>query len=268
MKVVILCGGKGSRLREETEYRPKPMVPIGNRPILWHIMKIYAHHGHRDFILCLGYKGDMIRDYFRNYLWHTCDATLTLGRNSSIEFHNRHDEEDWRVTLADTGEETMTAGRIKRIERYIGPDEDFLLTYGDGVGDIDIGSAIAFHRRHGKTLTVTAVHPPGRFGEMGLAADDSVSEFNEKPQAEGGWINGGFFVASRRIFQYLGDCDRVMFEQGPIRGIAADKELVAYRHEGFWQPMDTFAEFNFLNGLWAQGKAPWGVWAKQRQAEI
>lgn len=262
MKVVILCGGKGSRLREETEYRPKPMVPIGGRPILWHIMKLYAHHGHRDFVLCLGYKGDMIRDYFRNYLWQTGAVTLTLGQTPTVEFHDRHDEEDWRVTLADTGEETMTAGRIKRIERFIGDDADFLLTYGDGVGDVDIGAAIAFHRSHGKALTVTAVHPPGRFGEMGLAAGDRVSEFNEKPQAEGGWINGGFFVANRRVFEYLGDSDAMMFEQNPIRAIAADGELMAFRHGGFWHPMDTFAEFTFLNGLWAKGQAPWAVWTR------
>ncbi|HPA20667.1 MAG TPA: glucose-1-phosphate cytidylyltransferase [Verrucomicrobiae bacterium] len=267
MKVVILCGGKGTRLREETEYRPKPMVPIGNRPILWHIMKMYAHYGHRDFILCLGYKGDIIRDYFRNYLWHTCDVTLALGDNLSVEFHNSHEEHDWRVTLADTGEETMTGGRIKRIERYLGSDEDFLMTYGDGVGDVDISSAIRFHRTHGKILTVTAVHPPGRFGEMGLESNGRVTEFNEKPQAEGGWINGGFFVASRRVFSYLENCDEIMFEQDPLRRLAVDGELVAYRHKGFWQPMDTFAEFNFLNGLWAKGAAPWQVWSKPSNRE-
>ncbi|MCC6356019.1 MAG: glucose-1-phosphate cytidylyltransferase [Verrucomicrobiae bacterium] len=267
MKVVILCGGKGSRLREETEYRPKPMVPIGNRPILWHIMKLYAHHGHRDFILCLGYKGSMIRDYFRDYQWQAGDVTLTLGPDQSVEFHHSHDEKDWKVTLADTGEDTMTAGRIKLIEQYIGSDEDFLLTYGDGVGDVDIDATISFHRRHGKTLTVTAVHPPGRFGELGLTDDDSVSEFNEKPQAEGGWINGGFFVASRRVFRYLGDCSGIMFEHDPIRRIAASGELMAFRHNGFWQPMDTFAEFTFLNSLWAKGGAPWAVWAKRGRAE-
>lgn len=262
MKVVILCGGKGSRLREETEYRPKPMVPIGDRPILWHIMKLYAHHGHRDFVLCLGYKGNMIRDYFRNYWWQTGAMTLTLGREPTVEFHDRHDEEDWRITLVDTGEDTMTAGRIRRIERFLGDDTDFLLTYGDGVGDVDISAAIAFHKTHGKILTVTAVHPPGRFGEMGLTDGDRVSEFNEKPQAEGGWINGGFFVANRRMFGYLGDSDSMMFEQDPIRAIAADRELMAFRHRGFWHPMDTFAEFTYLNGLWIKGQAPWATWAR------
>ena len=260
MKVVILCGGKGTRLREETEFRPKPMLPIGGRPILWHIMKTYAHHGHKEFILCLGYKGDMIRDYFRNYLWHTCDTTLKLGRNSAVQFHNRHDEEDWSVTLADTGEDSMTAYRIKQIEKYLGQDEEFLLTYGDGVGGIDIPGSIAQHRRLGKICTLAAVHPPGRFGEIGLADDSTVLGFNEKPQAEGGYINGGYMVCSRRIFDYLPDDPAIMFEQAPIKKLTADGQLAAFKHEGFWQPMDTFQEFSLLNRLWASGQAPWKVW--------
>ena len=260
MKVVILCGGKGTRLREETEFRPKPMVPIGDRPILWHIMKTYASFGHKDFVLCLGYKGDMIKDYFRNYLEHTCDVTLTLGRKPEVKFHNRHDEEDWTVTLADTGENTLTAGRIKRVERYLGNDEHFLLTYGDGVGDIDINGAIKFHHQHGRMLTLTAVHPPGRFGELGMIAGGQVTNFNEKPQAEGGWINGGYFVASRAIFKHLENTDNLMFEQDPMRRFSSEQQLMAFCHGGFWQPMDTFQEFTLLNRLWSEGKAPWKTW--------
>jgi glucose-1-phosphate cytidylyltransferase len=260
MKVVILCGGKGTRLREETEFRPKPMVPIGGQPILWHIMKTYAAHGCTEFILCLGYKGEAIKAYFRNYLWMASDVTLTLGRQPSVHFHGHHSEEDWRVTLAETGEETMTGGRLRRIRDYLGGDETFLITYGDGVGDIDIPGAIAFHRRHGKTLTLTAVHPPGRFGELGMGEDGVVHQFNEKPQAEGGWINGGFFVASRRVFDYLPDSPLMPFEQEPIRRIAAADELRAWQHRGFWQPMDTYQEYLLLNRLWAEGNAPWKIW--------
>jgi len=260
MKVVILCGGRGTRLREETEYRPKPMLPIGNRPILWHIMKTYAHHGHKDFILCLGYKGEMIRDYFRNYLWNTCDATLRLGVEPQTNFHTRHDEEDWTVTLADTGENSMTAYRVRQIEKYLGNDKAFLLTYGDGVGDVDINASIRFHEKSGQICAMTAVHPPGRFGELGLDASGRVHGFNEKPQAEGGYINGGYMVCSRRIFDYLPDDAGVMLEQEPMRKLTAEGELAAFRHEGFWQPMDTFQEFTLLNGLWEKGNAPWKVW--------
>ena len=260
MKVVILCGGKGTRLREETEFRPKPMLPIGNRPILWHIMKNYATQGHKDFILCLGYKGEMIKEFFRNYLWLTSDVTLRLGRSPSYKFHTHHDEEDWTVTLAETGENVLTAGRIKRIERYLGPDENFFLTYGDGVGNIDVNKSLAFHQAHRKTLTVTAVHPPGRFGEMRLTAGAQVTEFNEKPQVADGWINGGFFVATRRIFDYLPADDNVAFEQEPLRRVTQNGELMAYHHTDFWQPMDTFAEFTYLNRLWSEGQAPWKVW--------
>jgi glucose-1-phosphate cytidylyltransferase len=261
MKVVILCGGKGTRLREETEYRPKPMLPIGNRPILWHIMKIYASQGHNEFILCLGYKGEMIKDYFRNYLWMTSDVTLRLGHDPGFTFHNHHTEEDWTVTLVDTGQETLTAGRIARIQPYLDGDREFFLTYGDGVGNIDVNAALDFHREHGKKLTVTAVRPPGRFGELGLTKAGGVHEFNEKPQVTEGRINGGFFVASPAVFGYLGDnSDRVMFEQTPMRAMAAEGELMAYRHDGFWQPMDTFQEFTILNEAWASDKAPWKMW--------
>lgn len=260
MKVVILCGGRGTRLREETEYRPKPMLPIGERPILWHIMKTYAHHGFNEFILCLGYKGDMIKEYFRNYLWNTCDITLDLGRNPQVQFHTMHTEEHWRVTLADTGENSMTAYRIYLIRKYLNGDDTFLLTYGDGVGSIDIAQSIAAHHASGKICSLTAVHPPGRFGELGLAADGAVLGFNEKPQAEGGYINGGYMVCSSRLFDYLSDDPEMMLEQEPLRRITAEGQLGAFKHEGFWQPMDTFQEFNLLNSLWASGKAPWKVW--------
>jgi glucose-1-phosphate cytidylyltransferase len=259
MKVVILCGGRGTRLREETEYRPKPMLPIGDRPIVWHIMKLYAHHGFKDFVLCLGYKGDYIRQYFQNYLWNTNDVTLSLRRGSEVEFHTHSDKEDWNITLAETGEETMTAGRLKRVEKYLDGDT-FLFTYGDGVGDIDIAATVTQHRASGKELTLTAVHPPGRFGEIGFADKQTVESFNEKPQAEGGWINGGFFVASRSVLARLENADEVMFEQDPMRDLAHRGQLQAYRHEGFWQPMDTYQEYMLLNKLWSEKKAPWKVW--------
>lgn len=260
MKVVILCGGRGTRLREETEFRPKPMVPIGDRPILWHIMKTYAHHGFKEFILCLGYKGEMIKEYFRNYLWNTCDTTLLLGRSPKVRFHTRHTEEDWSVTLADTGENSMTAYRIHLIRKYIGEDDTFLLTYGDGVGNVNIPATIDYFRQSGKVCCLTAVHPPGRFGELGLSDDGVVQGFNEKPQAEGGYINGGYMVCSSRMFDYLPSDPGMMLEQEPMRQLTADRQLAAYKHEGFWQPMDTFQEFNLLNNLWSSGKAPWKVW--------
>jgi glucose-1-phosphate cytidylyltransferase len=260
MKVVILCGGKGTRLREETEYRPKPMLPIGQRPILWHIMKIYAHHGYKDFILCLGYKGDMIKDYFRNYLWMNNDVTLGLGKKSAVTFHASQEEENWNVTLAETGEETLTAGRLKRIEKYLGDDTTFLLTYGDGVGNIDIPAAVRQHTQEGKQVTVTAVHPPGRFGELSFDGGKTVAAFNEKPQTEAGWINGGFFVVERSMLARLENSDRLMFEQQPIQKLAAEGQLGAYQHQGFWQPMDTYQEYLLLNRLWAEGAAPWKVW--------
>jgi glucose-1-phosphate cytidylyltransferase len=260
MKVVILCGGKGTRLREETEFRPKPMVPVGNRPILWHIMKTYAHHGHKDFILCLGYKGDMIKEYFRNYLWNTCDSTLKLGQPQAVQFHNRHDEEDWSVTLADTGEEAMTAHRIKQIQRYIPKGEHFLLTYGDGLAAIDINASIAAHRASGKICTISAVHPAGRFGAMKIENDGSIYTFVEKPQVEQAYVNGGYMVCDYKIFNYLTDDATIMFEREPIAKITADGQLHAYRHEGFWQPMDTYQEMQYLNRLWAGGRAPWKVW--------
>jgi glucose-1-phosphate cytidylyltransferase len=260
MKVVILCGGKGTRLREETEFRPKPMVPIGNRPILWHIMKTYAHYGHKEFILCLGYKGDMIKEYFRNYLWNTCDSTLMLGRQQAAEFHNRHDEEDWRVTLADTGEDSMTAYRVKKIQRYIPVGESFLLTYGDGLGTIDINASIAAHQASGKICTISAVHPAGRFGALKIEDDGSIQTFVEKPQVEQAYVNGGYMVCDYNVFNYLTEDPAIMFEREPIARIVADGQLHSYRHEGFWQPMDTYQETQYLNKIWAEGKAPWKIW--------
>lgn len=247
-------------MREETEFRPKPMLPIGSKPILWHIMKIYARHGFFEFILCLGYKGEVIKDYFRNYLWNTSDVTLELGGGAAPVFHQVPDEKHWKVTLADTGEETLTAGRIEKIRPYLGADEDFLLTYGDGVGDVDITAVVAEHRRSGKILTMTTVHPPGRFGEVAFSDEDGVTSFNEKPQTEEGWINGGFFCASTRLFDYLKDSGNVLLEKEPMQTLARAGQLNAYRHTGFWQPMDTFQEYTRLNTLWADGDAPWKVW--------
>jgi glucose-1-phosphate cytidylyltransferase len=260
MKTVIFCGGKGTRLREETEYRPKPMVPIGNRPILWHIMKVYAAHGHKDFVLCLGYKGEMIKDYFRNYHWNSGDVTLKLGRDPKAMHHDGHGEEDWTVTLADTGEESGTCTRLRQVERHLGQEAEFLLTYGDGVGNIRVNEVIEAHRKAGKLITVTAVHPPGRFGDLQLKPDGAVTGFDEKPQTEGGWINGGFFVVSRKIFPHLARYGDVMFERGPLQDLAKAGQLHSFKHDGFWQPMDTVVEYQYLNKVWADGSAPWKIW--------
>jgi glucose-1-phosphate cytidylyltransferase len=260
MKVVILCGGKGTRLREETDFRPKPMVPVGNRPIVWHIMKTYAHYGHKDFILCLGYKGDMIKEYFRNYLWNICDATLALGPNPSVQFHTGHDEEDWRVTLADTGEDSMTAYRVKQIQKYIPAGESFLLTYGDGLATIDINASIAAHQASGKICSLSAVHPAGRFGALRIENDGGIHTFSEKPQFEDAYVNGGYMVCDHRIFDYLPNDPEVMLERKPMDDLVRSKQLHAFRHEGFWQPMDTYQEMQYLNRLWTENKAPWKVW--------
>ena len=260
MKVVILCGGKGTRLREETEFRPKPMVPIGGRPILWHIMKYYAQHGHKEFVLCLGYKGDLIKDYFRNYLWNTCDVTLELGRHPHLQYHGHHDEEDWCVTLADTGENSMTAYRIRLIQKYLKPGEPFLLTYGDGLSSIDINASIRSHTDSGKVCTLAAVHPAGRFGALYLEEDGHIRSFIEKPQHEDTYINGGFMVCDHRMFDYLPDDPQMMLERQPMTDLARDHQLHSFSHEGFWQPMDTYQEVQFLNDLWNQSKAPWKIW--------
>ncbi len=257
MKVVILCGGLGTRLREETEFRPKPMVPIGGRPILWHIMKIYAHYGHKDFILCLGYKGEVIKDYFRNYHWNMSDVTLKLGRQPQITYHNAHAEEDWSVTLLDTGQETQTGGRLKRALAHIDTDT-FLFTYGDGVTNSNINESIDFHRKHGAIATLTAVKPSGRFGELAMDGQ-TITAFHEKPEKEAGFVSGGFFVMNRRIGDYLED-DRTPLEQRPLERLTQERQLKAYLHDGFWQCMDTFREQELLNKIWNTGKAPWKVW--------
>ena len=260
MKVVILCGGKGTRLREETEFRPKPMVPVGGQPILWHIMKVYAHYGHREFILCLGYKAEMIREYFRNYLWNTCDATLQLGRKPAVRFHNRHVEEDWSVTLADTGEDSMTAHRVKLIQKYVPGGETFLLTYGDGVSNIDVNESIECHKKARKICTIAAVHPAGRFGALTLDDAGHIHTFQEKPQAEEVYINGGFMVCDYKLFDYLSYDPKIMFERQPMANLVRDRQLNSFKHEGFWQPMDTYQETQYLNQLWQSGAAPWKVW--------
>lgn len=261
MKVVILCGGKGTRLREETEYRPKPMVPIGGKPILWHIMKYYAHFGHKEFVLCLGYRGDMIKEFFRNYLWNVCDVTLSLGRRPEVRFHGHHDEEDWSVTLADTGADSMTAYRVRLVKPHLTPGEPFLLTYGDGLSTIDINASIAHHHASGSSLTVSAVHPAGRFGSLSIDDHGRIHRFQEKPQMESAYVNGGYMVCSHRIFDYLPDDPAVMLERQPMDALLRDRQLHSYRHEGWWQPMDTYQEMQYLDGLWAQGRAPWKVWA-------
>jgi len=234
------------------------MIPIGPYPILWHIMKTYAHFGHQDFVICLGYKGEIIKDFFLNYEARTKDFTISLGKQNTIEFHTDHDESDWNVTLADTGLKSMTGARIAQIKKYVG-NEDFMLTYGDGVGDVDIDALLKFHRAHGKTLTVTGVRPPGRFGEL-VNVDGLVTEFNEKPQATGGRISGGYFVANARLFDYLDDRDDLVFEEEPMRKLVADGELMVYEHNKFWQPMDTSREYSLLNDLYIKGKAPWVKW--------
>jgi len=257
MKVVIFCGGLGTRLREETEFRPKPMVPIGERPILWHIMKIYAHYGHKDFILCLGYKGDIIKEYFRNYQWNTSDVTLRLGPKPQIKYHNVHDEEDWTVTLVDTGLNTMTGGRLKRVLKFIDVD-NFLLTYSDGLTNSDINASIAFHNQQKKIATLTAVQAAARFGDLEIKGD-TVTQFKEKAEKAAGLINGGFFVMNKAIGNYLTD-DTCILEQAPLNRLAAEGQIAAYVHTDFWQCMDTFREQQMLTNMWASGQAPWKIW--------
>ena len=252
MKAVILAGGFGSRLSEETQLKPKPMVEIGGRPILWHIMKMYSHHDVREFVLCLGYKGYAIKEYFANYFLHQSDVTFDMTHNEMIVHHQY--VEPWRVTLVDTGEATMTGGRLKAVRDYLG-DEDFCMTYGDGVGDVDIQRAISFHRRCGKLATLTAVRPPGRFGNVEIQGHH-VHRFVEKPIGDGGWINGGFFVLSPGAIDYI-DGPETIWEREPLMRLAADDQLVAYQHEGFWQPMDTLRDKQHLEQLWASGEAPW-----------
>jgi glucose-1-phosphate cytidylyltransferase len=258
MKVVILCGGLGTRLREETEFRPKPMVKIGTKPILWHIMKTYAHYGLKDFVLCLGYKGEVIKEYFYNYEMYSNDFAVFLGKQRSIEVHDSHNELGWRVTLIDTGERALKGARIKRIERLIDV-EHFCLTYGDGVANLDIRRLLEFHMNHGKIGTVTGVRPPSLFGELQVRGNQ-VALFTEKPQTSSGLISGGFFVFSRKIFDYLWSGDDCDLEQGPLEKLALDGQLMVYEHHGEWACMDTYRDFEHLNGLWTTGRAFWKVW--------
>jgi glucose-1-phosphate cytidylyltransferase len=257
MKIVILCGGQGTRLREETEYRPKPLVDIGGRPILWHIMKLFAHHGFRDFVMCLGYRGNKIKEYFLNYEAMNNDFTMCLGQLHQVAYHGAHHEQDFRVTLADTGLETMTGGRVARVRRYV-ESNTFMVTYGDGVSDIDIRGLLAFHCKHGRLATVTTVAPLSRYGVLDIDQNDAVSRFSEKPRLEG-WASAGFFVFNRRVFDYLGGDDCVL-EREPLERLASEGQLMAYRHDGFFYAMDTYREYKALNDLWASGRAPWKVW--------
>lgn len=256
MKAIILAGGLGTRLSEETILKPKPMVEIGGRPILWHIMKIYASHGINDFVICLGYKGYLIKEYFANYFLHMSDVTFDMV-NNSMEVHQRH-VEPWRVTLVDTGEATQTGGRLRRVRRYVEHDELFCFTYGDGVGNIDVTAAIAFHRRQGVAATITATTPPSRFGALEIERN-RVHSFKEKPLGEGGVINGGFFILSPAVFDLI-DGDDCAWEAGPMEHLAQSGQLAAWHHQGFWLPMDTLRDRNHLEHLWAAGQAPWKTW--------
>jgi glucose-1-phosphate cytidylyltransferase len=256
MKTVILAGGMGTRISEETTIRPKPLVEIGGMPILWHIMKLYAAHGIEDFVVCLGYKGYMIKEFFANYYLHSCDVTFDVAANA-MEVHQSR-AEPWRVTLVDTGEDTMTGGRIKRVLPYVG-DEPFCMTYGDGLADLDIRALIDFHRKHGLRATVTGVQPPGRFGALEVVDGDRVTGFMEKPRGDGAWINGGFFVLDPEVGTYIAGDDTV-WEQEPMRGLAEDGQLATYRHTGFWLGMDTLRDRGVMQELWESGRAPWRKW--------
>jgi len=256
MKVVILAGGLGTRISEETGVRPKPMVEVGERPILWHIMKIYSHHGFNDFVICAGYKGYMIKEYFSNYALHTSDITFDM-RTGAMEVHESQTE-PWRITLVDTGADTMTGGRLKRVAKYL-DDETFMMTYGDGVADVPIPDLLEFHRRQGLEATVTAVQPLGRFGALELNELGRVERFREKPLGDGDWINGGFFVLEPSVLDRIPG-DETLFEQGPLESLAADKQLAAFTHQGFWRPMDTLRDRTTLQEMWESGEAPWKTW--------
>ncbi|MBF0419915.1 MAG: glucose-1-phosphate cytidylyltransferase [Magnetococcales bacterium] len=257
MKVLLLAGGMGTRLSEETDVRPKPMVEIGGRPILWHIMKLYAHFGYNDFVVLLGYKGYFIKEYFANYFLHQSDVTIDLS-NNKMEVHNTGSE-SWRITLLDTGEMTMTGGRVKRAQKFVG-DESFMLTYGDGLSNLNMLEQFSFHRGHGKAITMVSVQPDGRFGTFEAKENGSVTRFSEKPKGDGSWINGGFFICEPRVFGYIQDGDATVFEQQPMQNLARDGEMMSYKHHGFWKCMDTLRDKKELNELWTSGNAPWKVW--------
>src|SRR5689334_708029 len=258
MKTVILCGGVGTRLREETEFRPKPLVDIGGRPILWHIMKLYAHHGFRDFVLCLGYRGSMIKEYFLNYEAMNNDFTICLGKESRIEYNDNHQEQNFRITLADTGLETMTGGRLRRAGKYLSDDDCFMVTYGDGVSDVDIRRLVEFHKSHGRLATVTTFRPVSRFGILDIDFENKVQNFIEKPKSDA-WASAGFFVFQKEVLNYL-DGDECILEHAPLERLAAERQLIAYHHDGFFYAMDTYREYQILNDLWKSGQAPWKVW--------
>ncbi len=257
MKVVILAGGLGSRLSEETHLKPKPMVEIGGRPILWHILKIYSHYGFNDFIICLGYKGYVIKEYFANYFLHHCDVTFDFADSNKRIIH-RHSAEPWKVTLVDTGFNTMTGGRIKRIREYVN-NETFMMTYGDGVGDVSIHDLLKFHKKNGRQATLTAVQPSGRFGALRLGDAGYVRSFQEKPKGDGSWISGGFFILEPDIFDYIAG-DEILWEEEPLENLAESDQLMAFRHYGFWKPMDTLRDKNEMERLWSSRKAPWKIW--------
>lgn len=256
MKAVILAGGLGTRLSEETSSRPKPMVEIGGKPILWHIMKMYSSHGINDFVICCGYKGYVIKEYFANYFLHMSDVTFNM-RDNGMEVHNKR-AEPWNVTLVDTGEHSMTGGRLRRVAEYVRNEDAFCFTYGDGVGDIDIAGSVRFHKEHGKAATLTATFPPGRFGALDIQ-NKQVMNFNEKPKGDGAMINGGFFVLTPNVLNYVSD-DSTIWEQESLMGLAKDGQLMAYEHQGFWQPMDTLRDKHLLEELWEAGEAPWKTW--------
>jgi len=257
MKVVLLAGGLGTRLSEETGVKPKPMVEIGGMPILWHIMKIYSSYGFNDFVVCLGYKGYIVKEYFANYFLHKSDVTIDL-KNNSIEVHESN-AESWKITLVHTGDESMTGGRIKRIQQYV-KDETFMLTYGDGVADINIKELVEYHKEHGKLCTVTSVQPSGRFGALDLSDNNEVLSFLEKPKGDGAWINGGYMVCEPGVFDYINQGDATVWEQDPMQNIALDHEMRAFKHRGFWRPMDTLKDKHDLNDMWDTGRSPWKTW--------
>lgn len=260
MKVVILAGGMGTRISEESQIRPKPMVEIGGKPILWHIMKQYSYYGYQDFIICCGYKGQMIKEYFANYYLFSSDVTFDFRNDNAMQIHNNV-AEPWKVTLVDTGDISMTGGRIRRIQKYIPEGETFLMTYGDGVSDVNIQALVDYHRAHGTLATVTAVQPGGRFGVMGIdEKSNNVLSFEEKPKEDGNWISGGFFVLDYKVFDYIEPKDETIFEYAPMRSLAADGQLTAYQHRGFWQSMDTLRDKNLLENMWQQPNPPWRVW--------
>ncbi len=258
MPVVILCGGKGTRMREDTEYKPKPMAEIGGKPMLWHIMKTYSAHGFSNFVLALGYRGNVIRDYFANYDFENSDVTLKLGSRESHAYHSSHDERGWTVTLVETGQETMTGARLRRVKKYLG-NKAFMATYGDAVTDEDLGKLLKFHQKHGKVATVTGIKPQSRFGEL-QAEGDIVTDFIEKPRLDAVWVNGGYFVLEQEVFDYIDGDDGCVFEKKPLERLAQKGELAMYRHDGFWHSMDTYRDYLSLNEIWDRGNVPWKAW--------